>query len=717
MDTTGIAHLPPDLGAQLLKLRKQAGKTQSDVAAGLGVDSSKISRIEDGKVTPTEVEIAAILKTMGTEEAGRYQRYLGIAWHFLKRPSFDHPDIEHLEAAELTLQRIEDFSKRNPSPALAAQASMHTDGLKRAAGYLSELDHSLGFIGPIGVGKTTGLCTMCDLVDENDESPRVERILLEYGAGGTTICEVLIRRGLEFSLLLEPYTQEEVIQFVNDFCAGLIEPVPNAENGERGVSKEIDRALRNMSGLQKSRSKGLDGKRVITDPAADLARQLSPDALRAEVFSRLQMWNRTATRLVHDLAVEESGRVWLRNAFAEVNKGQRAEVGLPKRITVVLPFALFPDLPFDISIVDTKGIDGSPLRPDLKACLENPRMVTVLCSSFNEAPGPIFEQLLKQTIETGSSESVFDRCVGLALARDGEAKKMKDEGEFVQTVAEGYELKIDQAESELRRWGCEAIPVQVYNANADSSTTVLNFLGEKVKQLRAGQQERIGQISAEIDRLIRDHESVLLAQAQAEVFRRLAIFVRQHRSLSARTVPVHARLERAIREQHQRSVWATATRSGSWPSLDVYYYLGVGTAIDAKRRANPAVDGLHELITNMLGDDTLAPAHGFLSELQSNAKVWRDEFIESVTRIGEATFRPALKSAGTLWQQCSDRYGMGPGYRDDVSDYVKSWFEDPSQEQLHVLLEQHVIAAWEQRFIAKLGHLCNPQMSDSREAA
>jgi hypothetical protein len=435
------------------------------------------------------------------------------------------------------------------------------------------------------------------------------------------------------------------------------------------------------------------------------------------VFNRLRMWGRTTTNLVHRPEMDGEGRVWLRNGFAEVNKGQRSDVGLPRRITVVVPFPLLPALPFNVTIVDTKGIDGSPLRPDLKACLENPRMITVLCSAFNEAPGPIFEQLLKQTIETGSSESVFTRCIGLALARDGEAKKMKDEGEFVQTTEEGYELKIDQAQSELRRWGCDAVPVQVYNANADSPAPVLTFFAEKIQQLRASQSERIAQISGEIDRLIRDHESVLLANAQREVFRRLSIFVRQHQGLPDRTGPVHLRLDRAIREQHQRSVWATANRAGSWPALDVYYYLGVGTAIDAKKRANPAADGLQELIANMTGDETLAPAHGFLRELQNNAKTWRDEFIEAITRIGESTFRPALKDAGDLWRTCSDRYGRGQGYRDAVADYVKEWFEDAAQTELHALLEQHVIRAWEHRFISRLASLCDPPSDASSHVA
>ena len=134
METPRFSHPPADLGDQLARLRKQASKTQAGVSAVLGVDSSKISRIEDGKIVPSLEDVDTIIDSLGPTGAEQFRRCLGIAWRFLKRPPFDHPDIEHLEAAECTLQRIESFCAQNPSPALTAQASTHMEGLKRAAG-------------------------------------------------------------------------------------------------------------------------------------------------------------------------------------------------------------------------------------------------------------------------------------------------------------------------------------------------------------------------------------------------------------------------------------------------------------------------------------------------------------------------------------------------------------------------------------------------------
>jgi hypothetical protein len=701
---------PTEYGAiacTIVTIRQRlANKTQAELGSNLGMDGSKVSRIEDGKVTPTLAEAVGLLRALETKRARAYEDYLGVTWRFVSRASFEHPDLENLVRAELGLQKIETLKAMNPTATVLAQAEMHSLGLKRAASYLFDLDHGVAFIGEIGVGKTTALCTLCGLTVDDPEKPIIENVLLEIGAGGTTICEVVIKSGSSYRINVEPYSQEELIQFVDDFCISLTDAKDGAEQADRGVPKEIDRALRNMSGLKRIQTRLRDGQRTKIDPAIDLARKHAPESLRSEVFNLLQVWDRNTTEILHEPDRDGDGRLWIRSVFGEINKGQRKDVGLPKRITLFVPASLMPALPFNVTVVDTRGIDGSPLRPDLKGCLDNPRIINVLCSGFNEAPGPIFEQLIKQVVETGASESVFARCVGLALAHDGEARKMKDDEGFVESVADGYELKIDQARAKLRSWGCDQVPVHVYNANSDPSTLILQFLAAKLEHLRKEQSRTISQIVLELEHLIRDHENTLLSKAQEEVVKRLSIFVSQHRSLEPRTEPVHSRVCNALRSEHPRSVWATIRRQGSWPVLNFYYYLGVGTAIDANRRSVPAVNGLGELVNNMTGDPTLSPAKGFLNQLRENIKAWHAQFIEELTRIGESTFKPALKNATDLWQRCADRYGQGSGYRVDVSESVKDWFEQSRQVELHELLESHVVRSWDEQVIGQLEKVC-----------
>src|SRR5712692_5175489 len=146
-----------DFGEQFLRLRRLAGKTQAEVAGIVGFDASRVSRIEDGKVTLNDDEVKSLLAALGTTQARQYYLYLQLSWEFVVRPAFDHPDLETLSTAERTLQCITAFTNANASPALLAQARMHTDALTRAAAFLVDRNHALAFLGPIGVGKTTGL--------------------------------------------------------------------------------------------------------------------------------------------------------------------------------------------------------------------------------------------------------------------------------------------------------------------------------------------------------------------------------------------------------------------------------------------------------------------------------------------------------------------------------------------------------------------------------
>jgi len=109
----------------------------------------------------------------------------------------------------------------------------------------------------------------------------------------------------------------------------------------------------------------------------------------------------------------------------------------------------------------------------------------------------------------------------------------------------------------------------------------------------------------------------------------------------------------------------------------------------------------------MLGDSELQAAHGFLEEVRINAKECSERFAQVARRAGEETFRPALEGAVALWSACENRWGRGPGYRNDVADLVRDWFLDPDRNGLHRSLERRVLAAWEKEVLQPLRSLCD----------
>src|ERR1035438_9929009 len=111
------------------------------------------------------------------------------------------------------------------------------------------------------------------------------------------------------------------------------------------------------------------------------------------------------------------------------------------------------------------------------------------------------------------------------------------------------------------------------------------------------------------------------------------------------------------------------------------------------------------LIEQLLADDNLAPAHGFLGQLAENAERWRAQFLETVRRRGEALLRDSLYEDHVLWGRCLAERGRD--YRDRVADIIQEdGFESPDRQELLTALETHVQREWKARVLEQIRKLC-----------
>jgi hypothetical protein len=114
----------------------------------------------------------------------------------------------------------------------------------------------------------------------------------------------------------------------------------------------------------------------------------------------------------------------------------------PQRISVHVPSEVLRKHGYALEIIDTKGIDRAAIRPDLQACIDDPRCVAVLCSKFSQAPDDSLQGIIEHVRDRGATQAVRKRVMMLVLAHDSEALGMKDDsGVLAETEAEGYELK------------------------------------------------------------------------------------------------------------------------------------------------------------------------------------------------------------------------------------------------------------------------------------
>ena len=219
------------------------------------------------------------------------------------------------------------------------------------------------------------ICTITDLRVATD-GPLNKQMVLEAGAGGTTICEVHLKTGPEYGLIVEPRTAEAIKYDVGDFAEYLLR-VSNVdhssrdgeEEGSPGISKEVNRAIRNMSRLTETKTKNAAGRVIRTDPACTLAAQYhDAKELVVQVLSRMGLPRRDRRAIWYPEDSRLPPLLWLQKTFMEINNGRQPQFSVPDRIDVVVPMPVLENGQLDVRIIDTKGIDGAATRADLAGC-------------------------------------------------------------------------------------------------------------------------------------------------------------------------------------------------------------------------------------------------------------------------------------------------------------------------------------------------------------
>jgi hypothetical protein len=394
----------------------------------------------------------------------------------------------------------------------------------------------------------------------------------------------------------------------------------------------------------------------------------------------------------------------------DVNNGRHEEFSLPNRIDIIIPHNPLNIPKYEVEVIDTKGVDQTAIRPDLQACIDNPRTVTVLCSRFNDAPGISAQNLIEHLNKAGQSLVLLSKRVKLlALPRPTEAIAMKDDsGESAQTDEDGYIMKAEQVELLLKRIGVENMPMYFFNSVSDASQQLNKFIIEQLNTLRTEKVERISLVGDAVDYLIKHQEEEHVRTAQRHVAKKLKIFLERYSDLPEQNWDVHEYLLSEIMNTHARTAWASVRREGNWSNLNVHFTLGYGARMDARKCTEKIYYGLLEIVQNMLGDSDLKPSHVFLKELDSNWLSWYGNFLNIVQRIGSQVFRPAL-DGNSVWLECAELYGEGTQFRREVASKLREWFRSSEQSHLYDLLRIRISEAWRTEVLGRLSQLVDKE--------
>ncbi len=690
-----------DVGRHLMRVRERADVKQSELARRVSLSPTVLSRIEAGERPATLQEVQDILAQIEGSEAVELSRALGRTWKVLPRPPLDHPDQDLLWDAEMIGAELLELRDKPDTPyAFERRLTEYLDELKRCAGLILKREHQIAFIGPIGVGKSTAICRMTGLEVKKEDGSSAP--VLEVGGGGITVCEVHLRNGPGYGIIIEPRSDDEIRHDVADFAdhvlRGAAQPEEDAPNSpeSQGVSKEVVRALRNLAGLAVSRTKGPDGKRTTSDPAKALAEKFPmPRDFIVEVLSRMELHRRDRRDIWYDSASGQSPMAWLRDTFAAINNGKHSEFTLPKRLEVVVPEHLFKATNLTVRIIDTKGIDRTAARADIEVHLDDPHTLAILCSTFNNAPAGEARLLLERAREAGV-RSLDTNTALLVLPRPNEALAMKDDATsvHVESPEEGYELKAEQVALGLEPLGLQKIAVGFYNANDDKPTRAQTFLLERLDNARDSFRTRIKEATRGARGLLTNHGEERVRAVIRDASESLQTWI----SLNSAVPDVQATVQESLLAQIQiayaSTVRASVNREGEWGQLSYSHHIGHGARRLAVLALGKAVEQFSGHCKILAAMPRYADAAELITQAERVLATGYEELLRKVQLMGQSVFKDALKADAHFWRGCMDEWGRGPGYKSRVAGHNRDWFGSEASRNLEKELKGLFAREW-----------------------
>lgn len=688
-----------EVGKHIALIRERAGLKQAELARKIVWSPAVLSRVENGDRQLAGAELQTILEAIGTTESLKLQQVLQREWIVLPRPALDHPDQDLLWSAEEVAQELVTLREQpDIRRAFERRLTEYIAEIENVAAQINKRSYQVAFIGPIGIGKSTAICHATGLEVPNSDGKQPAPVL-EAGAGGITICEVHLRTGPAYGLIIEPRSDDEIRTDVTDFAEHIKAHVPlpddpqEGDASSQGISKEVDRAIRNMAGFKVRREKGSDGKTTRRDEAKDFAETTaSPRELMVEVLARMELYKRDRRDIWHDSDTGKLPLVWLKDTFEAINNGRHPEFTLPRRIEVIVPDQLLKTSDVSVRIIDTKGIDRTAARADLEGHLDESHTLAILCSGFNDAPAADPRLLLERAKEAGI-RTLFSHTALLVLPRPEEALAVKDEaGIRVETAEEGYELKGEQIAMALQPLGLSDLAVDFFNAHQDDPEKLQGFLKGRITLMQQTFRNQMKEITSQAHKLLLNQE-----QAQVhEVVRIAAQMLGSWTELNTAIGPLNAHVQDSLMEQISRAyastIRATVRREGDWLNLSYSHHLGYGARRMAAIALGKKMESFSAHCRTMSGNSDPLEAQDLIDQAERVLGTAYEELLRKVQIMGQNSFQDELKIDSSFWQECTNEWGQGPGYRNRIAENNIKWFQaerrQAIEEELHDLIQR-----------------------------
>lgn len=624
-------------------------------------------------------------------------------------------DLALLDRARQVIGRVKETSElADTRPVMQRRFQVYVDSLESLIKLLLKRDYKIVFIGSIGVGKSTAICRSLGLTTSDSKS------VLETGAGGTTICEVQVIEGHAYGIQTTPCTVDELRSHAQDFADYLLAATKteteDANPDYQGISKEVERALRNMSGLKIRREKQADGKALSIDEAKELAKQFtSVRELTMKIMELVGLHKRDCNEIWCEDSEDQERLEWSRVNFAKINNGRHPDFSLPKLIEVIVPFELLSHHECSsVRVIDTKGVDGTAVtRADLNCHLGDPHTLTVLCTPFNDAPAAA-PQLILEGAKNRGIPSLSLNTLLLVLPRPEEAlaEKYDDSGECVESSEIGYELKHEKIQAKLVPLGLDDLPIYCFNSREDDAKALQDVMNNRLTAMRENlRQQLINEIQA-VENVLANYKEIQFEATQLHVSKILQAGIDTNRAISLPSMLIHDGLIEGIKIINAGKVRAAiGFMSGNGnryksPDLDYYCYLENGTDLLASSLLHNKLIGFSGHCKALANNPEFLEAKELINQADSVLRGSYDHLKAAIKPKSKELFATELFNfAAELWDKSGQEWGRKKvdledavkilSYRERVARHHKEWFVDQRRVELEQQIYALIISEWQ----------------------
>lgn len=233
---------------------------------------------------------------------------------------------------------------------------------------------NIRFIGNIGVGKTTAICRLLNLIKDN-------KPILDTASGRTTACDVhiWIREDLPSSILVEIKSNKVFEELLFEYI-----------DKPAKISAELETIIKNIVNLGDFEGTNCFKEKMATFQTKDeFVKFCKQEAMYSQRIEYCII-NNSQQRL-DDLS-------WIKENFNKINTGKHKSFGIPKTITININSKCiynYNEWLRNKCIIDTKGIEVLNNQINSKFVQKE-----IYCSSFCNGPeNTIFQQIRNSKID------------------------------------------------------------------------------------------------------------------------------------------------------------------------------------------------------------------------------------------------------------------------------------------------------------------------------